>query len=698
MAVDLRCMKRLLLIVLNPYLLPLWVTIVVLAVFPLRVRKYTARVLESGSYWNDAVIRFDDLDQDGISEKILASGNTIGTASLTVSSPDGFLRQWTFQGRYDFVLCQGTVITGDRDGDGTKEIYVFTLKDDSILLHCIPDFRRPDSVWFNKFVARCGKSYNKIDPFIIPAKMDDLTGDGSRELIFGISTGFSLFPRGVFAYDVLRDTFMVSPHSGYFLQGIIQSDITGDGKKEIIPYGYATANITDSLVPFSDKSCWLMVLDQKLNFLFDPVPFPGIYSNLIPFVLNTDPGIPVLAALHRPPENLGDTATLYCFDQSGQIVKKIILPGNSVHAFSNFLNNGKEYLILFRNQNIELYDESFHKIRSIQTRISGPGQLIDIDLDGFNELVQFDLFGKRLTIFRNDLTEPVVMSFEGDENKGVVISVNKNPAKPPQIYLQLGSHFLQLQYERNPKYIFRFAIYGSVYLSILLFSLLVRKVQHDQFRKKQETEKKIADLQLQIVRNQLDPHFIMNAVNSILASINEEDKEEARQQLIHFSKLYRQLLLSSDHFLRSLKEEIEFIENYLALEKFRFKERFDYRIEVDPSVNLQVQVPKMILQIHVENAVKHGFIPGKAGGIIIIRIFMNQKILTFEISDNGKGRENARKLGTESTGKGLALMDEFEVLYNKYHPGRIITEITDNSDSAGNSEGTRVLITLSEFL
>jgi two-component system sensor histidine kinase YesM len=70
--------------------------------------------------------------------------------------------------------------------------------------------------------------------------------------------------------------------------------------------------------------------------------------------------------------------------------------------------------------------------------------------------------------------------------------------------------------------------------------------------------------------------------------------------------MFRSLVLSGDKIQRSLAEELEFSRNYLELEKFRFRDRFDYRIEIDEQVNLNMLVPKMIIQSPVENAVKHG--------------------------------------------------------------------------------------------
>ncbi|MBN1790259.1 MAG: histidine kinase [Bacteroidales bacterium] len=681
---------------LNPVLLSLWATILILLIIPVGTDKYSATLIEKGTYMNEQVVRYDDLDYDGKSERIAVFHNSLGTAGLTVANTNGVLDQWTFRGRYDFVQVPGTVITGDRDDDGMKEIYVFTLSGDSVLLHVIPDYRDAGIPPGNRFIARVGKRKNKYDPYILPAEMDDLTGDGIKELIFGIGTGYSLKPRTVFAWNAASDTLVISPESGYFLQGILQEDIDGDQEKEIIPYGYAASNVRDSAIPYPDRNTWLMVLNRKLLFAFKPLAFPGQYSNLKPVVLSGNLHAPVLAALYRPPENQGDSNMLLRIDPNGKIIKKLPVPGNTQEAFSLRDKKGFSWLLLWRSrEGFDLYDTSFILRKTVPVYTAGVVMLIDMDQDGIQEVVISDQQRKQLLVFRNELNHPVSLSVDGEGEKGTVFSFLKKKGQSPLFYIQSGTSFSLFQYGLNPLYKIRFLKYAGIYLSILLFTWLVRKIQRDQLRKKQETEKKITELQLQIIRNQLDPHFIMNAVNSIIVSISDKGKEEAKQLLLHFSRLHRSLLMSSDQIQRTLQEEIEFTGNYLALEKFRFRDKFDYHLDIDPAVNVNIQVPKMILQIHAENALKHGIMLLGHRGMLVIRVHKRGESLEMEIQDDGVGREYARTHGGESTGKGLAVMENYSQLFNRYHPGKIKTEIIDLYDDSGNPAGTRVRILIS---
>ena len=685
-------MKRLFIFILNPLLLAFWVTIIALNIFPIRFPKYIGSIIENEKVINDLVYRYDDLDGDGESEQIFTFHNSIGKAGISVNKNGGAIEQWNLYGTFNFIQRNGAIITGDRDANGFKEIYVFTISQDSIYLSCIEDIYKSRPSIENRFIARCGKSKNKVDAYIIPAEMDDLDGDGLKELIFGITTGFSIYPRQVFAYDFKKNNLLSSPQSGYFIMGINQKDVTGDGKREIIPWGYAASNIQDSTVKYHDKSSWLMVLDQRLNFLFEPVEFKGQYSMVKPMVLeNTE--IPMLMALVCPPQNKGDSTQLLTFTINGKISNKRILSSSVSEAIIVKKKNGKESILIGKNKDaLELYDSSFTLAKSVKVECFNYPFTMDVDLDGNDEILVPQMTKRKLIIYRYDLSYPVELDFDGNGEQGVVYSIRKQKNKPTQLALQYGSNFYLYQYGINPRYNLRFGVYASIYICILLFTLLVRKIQKIQIQKKLEIERKITELQLQIVRNQLDPHFTMNAINSIISSIQTEEKEEARQHLLCFSKLHRTLLLSSDQIARTLQEEINFTNNYLALEKFRFKDKFNYAIDIGKDVNLGVQIPKMILQIHVENAVKHGICSKVDGGLVTIRCLNEQNKLVIEVEDNGMGRKHFSLNEQKSTGKGQIVMDQLIELYNKHSNGKVSSSIIDLYDAEQKPIGTKVKI------
>ncbi|HLP72917.1 MAG TPA: hypothetical protein VK155_08455, partial [Bacteroidales bacterium] len=272
-------MKRIFRFFASPVFLSLFPFIIICSFVPFGFRKYLLKPESKINLPENQYVVYEDLDYDGISEEIFAF-SVNNTTALSIYKEGRIVDQWNFKGSYDFWFLHCLFISGDSNNDHKKEIYVFTLYHDTILLHCISDFSKSELSIKNRFISATGNGLKSADPFIIPAEMDDLDGDGIKELIFGISSGFSIFPRNVFAYYISKDSLIKSPESSYFISYILQADFNNDGRKEIIPYGYATSNIGPEKAEFHDHSSFLMVLDQNLKFLFRPIEFKGEFSIL----------------------------------------------------------------------------------------------------------------------------------------------------------------------------------------------------------------------------------------------------------------------------------------------------------------------------------------------------------------------------------------------------------------------------------
>jgi len=141
--------------------------------------------------------------------------------------------------------------------------------------------------------------------------------------------------------------------------------------------------------------------------------------------------------------------------------------------------------------------------------------------------------------------------------------------------------------------------------------------------------------ELTALKAQLNPHFLYNTFNTISASLPPE-QESTREMIAQLSDLFRYQLKASKMELVPLREEIDFVETYLQLEKARFGDRlqFDFLI---PDDLLMAKVPPMILQPLVENAIKHGIAPKIEGGNVLIKATKKEQLIRFEIQDTGIG-------------------------------------------------------------
>lgn len=194
--------------------------------------------------------------------------------------------------------------------------------------------------------------------------------------------------------------------------------------------------------------------------------------------------------------------------------------------------------------------------------------------------------------------------------------------------------------------------------------------------KLEEQERLLLQARMEALKNQINPHFLFNTLNSI-SSLVRFDPDTARELIIKLATILRRLLHSTDAFV-PLREEVEFIDNYLDIEVVRFgPDKLRVVKELEAS-SLDVLVPSMLLQPLVENCIKHGIASLVEGGRITLRSRWEEGMLTVEVEDDGVGLEVSKQNDPERTGIGLANVEErLKVLYGDTahmtlvsHPGQ----------------------------
>jgi two-component system sensor histidine kinase YesM len=143
--------------------------------------------------------------------------------------------------------------------------------------------------------------------------------------------------------------------------------------------------------------------------------------------------------------------------------------------------------------------------------------------------------------------------------------------------------------------------------------------------------------ELNFLQSQMNPHFLFNTLNAILVVCTKNNYSDVTDIIKSLSKLLRRLLSWKDDLV-TLEEEMTFIEMYLKIEKFRFRDKFDYQFEIDEQ-SLQYKIPKLSMQPLVENSCKHGLQTIEGLGIIKVKTEIEDGRLQVTISDNGKGIE-----------------------------------------------------------
>ncbi|MFP5470766.1 MAG: PAS domain S-box protein, partial [Bacteroidia bacterium] len=204
--------------------------------------------------------------------------------------------------------------------------------------------------------------------------------------------------------------------------------------------------------------------------------------------------------------------------------------------------------------------------------------------------------------------------------------------------------------------------------------------------------------QSRLLSSQLNPHFMFNALNSVQYYVLNEEAEPALDFVSDFSKLIRATLKNSLKDYINLSTEIEFLTSYLKLEQQRFRDKFDFTIEVAEDIDEQeCFIPPMLLQPYVENTLVHGIANKPTKGKVKITFSVDESDILCTIDDDGVGREEAIKLRTITKGKDhVSIATDLTALrldvLNKVSKGKYSSKIIDKKTKSGKSKGTCVEI------
>ncbi|MET3977664.1 two-component system LytT family sensor kinase [Mucilaginibacter sp. UYP25] len=205
--------------------------------------------------------------------------------------------------------------------------------------------------------------------------------------------------------------------------------------------------------------------------------------------------------------------------------------------------------------------------------------------------------------------------------------------------------------------------------------------------KREEQNRQIASLQLQSVRAQLNPHFIFNALAGIQNLMNKSEVENANKYLSKFARLTRNVLDDANNELTSIEHETDLLNDYLLMEQMRFGFKFSIAVD-EKEIDQQIEIPAMLLQPFVENAVKHGVSALGDKGKIDVAIIKTDATLVLSVTDNGNG------FGGDTTGgMGMKLCaDRIKLLNSIYKTANIVMH------KASNNNGTLITIELQNWL
>jgi sensor histidine kinase YesM len=243
------------------------------------------------------------------------------------------------------------------------------------------------------------------------------------------------------------------------------------------------------------------------------------------------------------------------------------------------------------------------------------------------------------------------------------------------------------------------ALFSLFYLYRLIIKFLTKARRRDKEKmkiekQKSDFEKQLAEIKLKALVSQMNPHFIFNCMNSIQAMILSDQNMQASTYLTKLSRLVRAVLENSVKTFVPLNEVIDNLKLYLELESLRFDQQFNYDIRTENIDIYSVEMPSMLIQPYVENAIWHGLLKKVGDKNLHVKFFAKDKKVFCVIEDNGIGRVNAQTLNLKKQHKslGTTITQEMFDTLNKIKEATYKADIIDLYDENNKATGTKVII------
>lgn len=343
-------------------------------------------------------------------------------------------------------------------------------------------------------------------------------------------------------------------------------------------------------------------------------------------------------------------------------------------------------------QNVIVKERDHYEIH-----LNGRTQVLDIDFHGVS------MYDSRLLNYSYNLNGDWVQL--GNNNNLTLTNIDYG-----KTILKLTTSSIDAQIKKITQLIINVPvpIYARSWFKMLIGLMLLLttyfiarwSISTEQKKKKDKyrIEQQIVELELKALRAQMNPHFLFNSLNSIKAYILEAKPEIAADYLSQFGHLIRNILQNSRERYISLHNELQTLKLYISLEMFRFENRFSVEYHIDDFIAFEdINIPPLLLQPYVENAIWHGLL-NIDDGVLIISIKDYDKHVECIIDDNGIGRQKSKQLKSLSANKhkslGMKITQNRIMLQNSYKQFNLKIKVVDkvNSDNMGIGTTIHIII------
>ena len=403
-----------------------------------------------------------------------------------------------------------------------------------------------------------------------------------------------------------------------------------------------------------------------------------------------------------------DLGRVICFNSIGQVyikqkklgeaktiieqaLEKALIIGDQYYIALSYINLGwvKKELRLFKNAETNL-KQGLHVAKSFSLQssvVDASKHLSDLYSIKGNHKLALQYYKSSIEI-KKTINNDRNLRYVND-----VIIQYENEAKNNQIEaLANENELVKSKLELNEK-----MLWGAFFALIIIIAIIIALYRNRQLQQ----EKQILTLEQDMLRSQMNPHFIFNSLNSIKLYFINNEKENAVYYLNKFSKLIRKILVASSEKEISLEDELDTMKLYMNIENIRFSNEIDFKINVDDAINTaNTKVPSLMLQPFLENALWHGLSSKKENDKkITLNVFKTlDDFVTISIEDNGIGREQSQKINKDKLLKrksvGIAITKARLANFSKSFTNDYKIDIEDLYDVNRIATGTKVIVNI----
>lgn len=636
---------------------------------------------------------FQDMDFDGKSERMVITHYSDVNVLEIFNEEGAFVDVIKVQGSW--LDNQPTFICDDTDGDGSSELYIFSVSHDSILLNGYEFFGDGGHFLVNHYIDKYKDDEKTNNIRLVDVKFVDFKMDGTTEILFILRAGYSLYPRKIYRVNPWTREMKSTTESLASYQWMHVSADTAGVPEKIVTGTAAFENYkgTDSVL-FRDDVGRIIIYSPDLSRVLMVKEYTENKSYVTPFLKHCIDGDFIFSFIVEMKENVNYLEKIKLDGET--VLKKKILNGNLNCRLMNPILPNLEQIVLMGGDSLYFFDDQLNLQR---VEVGVGKELFTYQAQSIRNMKDVGflpyLSDNQLVFRDRNMHKIAVYTPESVLNRRYQVSiVNQDPPDNYTIALTNESENHYFKLKRNPLYAYRLIFYMIIYSVLFGLIYLLFRVQVFLLTRRYVNKARITELQLQTVQNQLQPHFTFNVLNSIGSMIYKDQKEKAYEYLNYFSDMLRSTLLSRTRPDWQIGEELGFIGTYMAMENLRFDNRFEYVLEIRQGTDMAKLVPKLAIQSFVENAVRHGLMHKEGMGRLSISVGQTKEHLQVDVKDNGIGRLASRNLQRQQNGFGNKILMEYMEIYNRNNKVKFIFEIEDLHDKDGSAAGTKVTINI----